>query len=106
MKSEQEDVKQAYTRLVQTTLGKTDTAIKNFDYVKDLTDDELVTLFDYLNKSFEMISNGLKPDYHANNLLKLYQKLVAEKGKAIILKSISRQRTLVNRYDNFKNTKI
>ncbi len=45
---------------MQNTLTKTDGVTNNYDYVKQLTDNELVALFDYLNKSFEMISNRLK----------------------------------------------
>jgi len=37
-----------------------------------LNDKEIIDLLDYLNKSFEMVSEGKEVKYHPNFLLKLF----------------------------------
>lgn len=63
-------------------------------------------MLDYLNKSFEMVSEGKEVKYHPNFLLKLLQKIIQKKGKSIISRTISKKKTLVKTYDNFKGTDI
>lgn len=67
-----------------------------------MSEEELYVLFDYMNKSFEIISvNKVQLPYpqkvNAANLLKLYAKFIEIKGKSIIIRGISRKKSLVSR---------
>lgn len=69
-----------------------------------LTDEEIFVLFDSMNKSFEIISLGKVPlaypsKVNASFFLKLFSKFVEFRGKSMIIRGVSRKKSLVTRND-------
>ncbi|KAL4499600.1 hypothetical protein ABPG73_009150 [Tetrahymena malaccensis] len=105
VKSKNQETLEKYVALFHSVLA----AAKDREraIVDALNDQEAANLYDYINKSFELISSGkCKEDkFLSQKLFKMHAQLVDKFGKSIILKAISRQRSLVTPIDNYPTHK-
>ncbi|KAL4487934.1 hypothetical protein ABPG72_022794 [Tetrahymena utriculariae] len=105
VKSKNQETLEKYVALFHSVLA----AAKDREraIVDALNDQEAVNLYDYINKSFELISSGkCKEDkFLSQKLFKMHAQLVDKFGKSIILKAISRQRSLITPIDNYPTHK-
>ena len=105
-KSKDDELKQEFARLVQQQLAKFNMDKVDVELLAFLDEQNSIDLFEYINKSFEMVTEGKKVELHPNFLLKLHQKIIQTKGKFVILSTITKRTSLVKRYDNFKKQSI
>ncbi|EGR30386.1 hypothetical protein IMG5_133230 [Ichthyophthirius multifiliis] len=77
------------------------------ELVNSLNDEEAVNLYEYINKSFQYISEGKSKEdkFLPGKLLKIHSLLIQKFGKSLILRSICKKKALIQKIDNFKVSK-